>query len=276
MSDRAVKFGGSRNDLTKSELDNLLISSTEFLKEEPQLVEISSDSVIIVGDTHGDLITSRKALRYEAETYVFLGDYVDRGPQQIENINYLLLTKLEEPDNVFLLRGNHESPLMNVLYGFYHEVLSRYGSEAYDNYLKVFSNMPYAALINGDTFLVHGGLASNLNSLDDVRRLPKCDIIPENPLAFELLWNDPSEKTSIFSPSNRGPGIYLFGRKVVETFMENTGVKLIVRAHEFFPSGFYEYFNGKVLSVFSCRFYPDTNPTGLLLESGKWKVISLL
>jgi hypothetical protein len=48
-------------------------------------------------------------------------DYVDRGRQGIETVCLLLSYKTKFPDNFFLLRGNHECPSINRIYGFYDE-----------------------------------------------------------------------------------------------------------------------------------------------------------
>ncbi|GET92343.1 serine/threonine protein phosphatase-like protein [Leishmania tarentolae] len=53
--------------------------------------------------------------------FVFLGDYVDRGPRGLEVIVLLLALKVEYPQHVFLLRGNHEEARTNRLYGFFDE-----------------------------------------------------------------------------------------------------------------------------------------------------------
>ena len=49
---------------------------------------------------------------------LFLGDYVDRGLYGVEVMAYLMAIKLENPDTVFLLRGNHETREMTTFYNF--------------------------------------------------------------------------------------------------------------------------------------------------------------
>jgi hypothetical protein len=50
--------------------------------------------------------------------YLFLGDYVDRGPQGLECICLLLAYKIKYPENFFMLRGNHECSSINRIYGY--------------------------------------------------------------------------------------------------------------------------------------------------------------
>jgi len=263
-------------ELSYDELLELLDEAKSLFNSEPQLIEVEADKVLIVGDTHGDLETSVKALKLDvAEVVVFLGDYVDRGPYQIENINLLLARKIRDRDKLILLRGNHESPAMNYYYGFYHTVARRYGLEVYGQYAEVFSYMPYAVLY-GEALLLHGGLARGLETLDQIREFPKADLEPSHPLAFQVLWNDPDESVEEFAPSPRGEGIYLFGRKAVDEFFARNGLKLLVRAHEYFTPGVYTMFEGKVVTVFSCRFYPIQGPKAILLKRNlQWEVIDL-
>lgn len=58
------------------------------------------------------------------------GDYVDRGAWGVELLLAVLSLKLAYPQNVFLLRGNHEGSYCTRYYGFQQEVTAKYPRSA--------------------------------------------------------------------------------------------------------------------------------------------------
>ncbi|MGQ9478910.1 MAG: metallophosphoesterase [Thermoproteota archaeon] len=253
----------------------------EKLAEEPALLDFNCENVLIVGDLHGDLESCLKAIRLAEELgysrIIFLGDYVDRGRYQLGVINLLLNEKAKNPSRIVLLRGNHETPFMNFSYGFVELLIERFKESyerVYNAYLKVFSEMPIAAVVNKKLILVHGGLASKVRKLSDLIDSNKGGIDLEDPRVFETLWNDPSEEIEEFSPNIRGPGIYYFGKTALKRFLEENGLKMMIRSHEPGPNGYRIMFNGLLVSVFSCRFY-GIRPAAIRLEGEKYAFQSL-
>lgn len=79
----------------------------------------------VTGDIHGqfeDLLWIFQQTGFPpATSYIFLGDYVDRGRHSVECLCLLLSLKVKYPKNIYLLRGNHECTMINHKYGFYNE-----------------------------------------------------------------------------------------------------------------------------------------------------------
>jgi serine/threonine protein phosphatase 1 len=77
-----------------------------------------------VGDIHGSLRKLRSLIgrceRYAGGrpmTFVFLGDYIDRGPESAGVIGYLIELQSRLPENVIALKGNHEDMALAVIDG---------------------------------------------------------------------------------------------------------------------------------------------------------------
>ncbi|MEM0010994.1 MAG: metallophosphoesterase, partial [Candidatus Bathyarchaeia archaeon] len=152
--------------MERSRISEIIFQAYKIFADEPQLIELSPGKYLVVGDTHGDLDTSLNAMRYAERNglgLVFLGDYVDRGPRQLENIVALLEHKLSWGRGLIMLRGNHESLMMNRWYGFFSVVAAAYGPEFYREFASLFSQLPYAAIIGGKVLCVHGGIPDNMS-----------------------------------------------------------------------------------------------------------------
>ncbi|MBO3839765.1 MAG: metallophosphoesterase [Thermoproteota archaeon] len=272
---------GKFEKLSKEETISLCEESYEILQKEPPLLRLGFEKILVVGDLHGDLESCVNALTYldkfEEAGIVFLGDYVDRGPYQSGVINLLLNMKKNNPEKIFILRGNHETPSMNFSYGFLDLLIRRFGKEydeVYDAYLRVFSEMPFAALFKNSVILVHGGLARRVRKIQDLEEAGKGGAEPEDPRIFETIWNDPSEDIEDFSPNPRGPGIYFFGKNALQSFLRENGLKMMVRSHEPVAGGYRVLLQGSLITVFSCRFY-GIKPAALDLRNEEYSFISL-
>ncbi|MDR1608072.1 MAG: serine/threonine protein phosphatase [Deltaproteobacteria bacterium] len=89
--------------------------------------------IFAVGDIHGcrlklDRLLAKLDWRPEnQERLVFLGDYIDRGPDSYGVVETVLGLKNLHPNEVILLRGNHERMFENFLLGQEELVLTANG-----------------------------------------------------------------------------------------------------------------------------------------------------
>jgi len=77
-----------------------------------------SGRILAIGDIHGcygplrELVEDTLQLTRE-DTLVFIGDYIDRGPQSKEVLDFILQLK-EDAYNIVTLMGNHESMVLKA------------------------------------------------------------------------------------------------------------------------------------------------------------------
>lgn len=102
-----------------------------ILMEESNIQPVQSP-VTVCGDIHGQFWDLLELLRVGGDppdtSYVFMGDFVDRGYFSLETFSLLMAMKARWPDRITLLRGNHESRQITQVYGFYDECQHKYGN----------------------------------------------------------------------------------------------------------------------------------------------------
>jgi len=249
------------------------------LKITGRLVETSrEEEAIIVGDLHGDLESLiqilktsdflEKVKRGERPLLIFLGDYGDRGIYSPEVYYTVLKLKENFPENVVLMRGNHEGPddLLASPHDLPSHLHSRFGENWSIAYLKLkdlFNQLYNAVIVRDRCIMLHAGVPSQAKSFDDLAFAHMKH--PGESHLEEILWSDPEESISGTYPSPRGAG-RLFGQDVTAKFLEMVNVNVLIRGHEPADDGYKINHNGRILTLFSRKGEPYFNSQGAYLQ----------
>jgi len=212
------------------------------------LLEIkNAERVIFVGDTHGDLEVSQKVIKdylKERNKIVFLGDYVDRGPFSKENLDFLLEQREKNPEQIFLLQGNHEGHrILKFSPAEFWESLSK---KEYQKYSQIVEKFPLAVVVK-NIIALHGALPK----IDKLEDFEKIKIGDEN--WFRICWGDfldePGEELGL-DPFTGRPQ---FGRDYFFKIMEKLDKKILIRSHD--PGAPRLMYEDRCLTIFTSSGY---------------------
>ncbi|WP_371803733.1 metallophosphoesterase [Candidatus Lokiarchaeum ossiferum] len=259
-----------------------------YLGEEPKpIVYESSEIAYFVGDTHGSysetmiMITYFEKIlqKFPEAKIIFLGDYVDRNPFDLENLTLIIAFWIKFKKNVTLIRGNHEDPKINDAYGFIDNlkenfVIEQWVDDLYGEVLKIFVNLPIIHILNvvsnhgtsiRKIFSVHGGIPVNnahpeeailLSDLEKNLHIPVNSYENFSEYLNWLLWADPKEDLDGFL-LDPNTGRNQFGPDIFNQFVKANDIDIVVRAHEVLKNGFKTFFNDHLISLFSTSYYKN-------------------
>ena len=237
----------------------LIDQCMKIVQEQPMVLKVEAP-VKVFGDIHGQY---QDLMRFfdlfsapiqgpggdiDGLDYIFLGDYVDRGTHSLETICLLMALKIKFPNQIHLLRGNHEDRWINSAFGFQTELCDRLRDD-FDNpviftkFNDFFDYLPLAAIINDEVLCLHGGIGSSITSLSDIEKIQRpLEVIHEvtnadQQLVVDILWSDPTDsdiETGIQPNSTRDPtgvgNIVKFGPDRVEEFLKSNNLTLILKS----------------------------------------------
>ncbi|MGQ9509041.1 MAG: metallophosphoesterase [Thermodesulfobacteriota bacterium] len=218
-----------------------------LLKKESRLIRLPSEGkAVFVGDTHGDLDASKRVLSlYLKEPYrlIFLGDYVDRGEESEANIHFLFQKKIEHPEQIFLLSGNHEGFMVKELYpANFWESLSFEKKRIYG---EVFSRLPFSVSTENGILALHGGLP-------DLENLEEINTIEIGGTQWDrIVWGDFVERRNGFLGDFWGRP--QFGEAYFEKLMERYQKRVLIRSHQ--PDAPIFMFKKRCVTIFTSYAY---------------------
>eukprot|EP00434_Breviolum_minutum_P029510 symbB.v1.2.026094.t2/scaffold2583.1/size75752/3 len=239
-----------------NKIDTLIRAATELQKSQPLGLPIVSEvtaPVKVFGDIHGQLRDLLLLFHFygrpdddedeegddEPMSYVFNGDWVDRGRHQLEVMLLILSLKIMHPKQVWLNRGNHEDRQQNLRttkigsLGFDRACLNLgefmrgcqmqvyQGTEAlgaeegrriFEGFQSFFEWLPLAARIEQKILVVHGGLGPGDWSVEDLLQVERPLVSKElhftlDGVVYNILWSDPLAH----KPENRRDPLKSFG-----------------------------------------------------------------
>ncbi|MCD6435042.1 MAG: serine/threonine protein phosphatase [Clostridiales bacterium] len=160
----------------------------------------------IIGDTHGCYSEFKELLDslpidFKKDQLIMLGDYIDRGPESYEIIQFIKsLREQYGPEHIILLRGNHEQMAIdsfengsNQWFNGYNATLKSFSKNNYSlsQAVEFFSTLPL--FHEDDDFIyVHGGIrpgtSMNLQLKEDLLWIREDFIYSSKPLLKTVIF----------------------------------------------------------------------------------------
>ena len=96
--------------------------------------------------------------------------------------------------------------------------------------------------------------STNVN-ISQIKNILRPTDIPDYGMLCDILWSDPDENAQDFFGINERGISVTFSKKLLEQFLSDNGLDMLIRAHQVVEEG-YEFFGGKkCVTVFSAPNY---------------------
>ena len=276
-----------RKDIDVPDLPRVQMEMKAFFRSQPKfpyyrLMDLRSEKedrrLVIIGDTHCDYNSLAAIIEklsissydyFEKATFIFLGDYLDRGNILFEYLMLLIGFKKLLGDRCIFMKGNHEliffdpahqclesnvepadsCPVLNQYCGTDKEFLTLFAD--------YFSNLPTYILLKtrkGTDLLVHGGIPRDIY-------LNRCSILPDTgemrvsgdenvkkQILENMIWADPrAEKNKLQGGGSR----FEFGEEQFLRFVKANIIDRIIRSHEPVNNGVKTFYEDHLITIFS-------------------------
>lgn len=219
------------------------------------------------GDIHGSLHTLvRSLLRLVSLKYInkdftlkkdfhiyFLGDLIDRNIYGIDILFILMQLFLLNPNQIHMIRGNHEEIQTNKKYFFYNEFLKltsdvKKAHSLYFEYCKTWLYLPSAIFLNHSSYiqLCHGGFYKDAKFIKKYLESDNIiQVITNENNMMDIQWSDYNcgfvgDDALTDAESNKQYGKQTTNRGLVFkvndslSYMKYTGIKAVIRGHQDF------------------------------------------
>lgn len=253
-----------------------------------------------IGDLHSDSFSLNRIMTQcnffnniiegKKVRFIFLGDYVDRGKAHLKLLQNILILKYIFPENIYLLRGNHDGGSVNEgkvklcvgkpkdaseddFFLMYILNLSQNNStfnlNILDKYLEFFNSLCNIAFVNHKNksiLAVHGGIPrarkdalgayNYINCISDLTN----DTIEDNikrTIVHNMLWSDPYNNQGDLREDS---GRFRFTFEQFEEFRNTIGFDILIRGHQAEKEGYKNHFDDRLFTIFS---------SGAILESNE-------
>jgi protein phosphatase len=282
--DKKMEEIHSNLPFTDEEILNLIEGVKPVLEKDHSLIKIRSPCKIF-GNLYGmynDLMRYFESFGNPSDDnqmgdisvmqYIFLGDFCDRGLYSLEIILLLFALKIKYPEFIYLIRGHHEDKNINEEYGLGQECMDRLSDDIRDplsifaNINKAFNLLPFGVLVDNNILMVHGGIGSSINSLDDIDSIKRPVEVVQNVTnneqlkVIDLLWSEYCDDidnidANIERDKFKKGFIVKYGKNRLNKFLYDNKINLLITAHQYVKGGFTTFNNDRLLIVFSATNY---------------------